>query len=95
MSEHSKAEPHDDSNRLTLLSFFLVNHLGPQTKFPVPEGILNYAGTNYVAITIWAQQDAGAKLDGLKLEVDAEIQSAYRKPKLSWDDEWEERDGAY
>ena len=76
-------------------SFFLVNHLGPQTKFPVPEGILNYAGTNYIAITIWAQQNAGAKLDGLKLEVDAEIQSAYRKPKLSWDDELEERDGAY
>jgi len=72
-----------------------VNHLGPQTKFPVPEGILNYAGTNYIAITIWAQQAAGAKLDGLKLEVDAEIQSAYRKPELSWDDSWEERDGAY
>jgi hypothetical protein len=75
--------------------FFTVNHLGPQTKFPVPEGILHYSGTNYVAITIWAQQDAGAKLGGLKLEVDAEIQSAYRKPALSWDDAWEERDGAY
>jgi hypothetical protein len=76
-------------------SFFIVNHLGPQTKFPVPEGILNYSGTNYIAITIWAQQDAGAKLDGLELEVDAEIQSAYRKPALSWDDVWAERDGAY
>jgi hypothetical protein len=76
-------------------SLFTVNHLGPQTKFPVPEGILNYASKNYIAITIWAQQAAGAKLDGLKLEVDAEIQSAYRKPELSWNDVWEERDGAY
>jgi hypothetical protein len=67
-----------------MLSIFTVNHLGPQTKFPVPEGILNYAGKNYIAITIWAQQAAGAKLDDLKLEVDAEIQSAYRKPELSW-----------
>jgi hypothetical protein len=75
--------------------FSAVNHLGPQTKFPVPEGVLNYAGTNYAAITIWAQQAAGAKLGGLKLEVDAEIQSAYRKPALSWDDAWEERNGAY
>ncbi|RYP72146.1 hypothetical protein DL771_004380 [Monosporascus sp. 5C6A] len=31
-----------------------VNNLGPQTRFPVPEGILNYSGTNYQALTLWA-----------------------------------------
>ncbi|KAF4554041.1 putative glycosyl hydrolases family 35 protein 3 [Elsinoe fawcettii] len=73
----------------------LINHLGPQTKFPVPEGILNYNGTNYVAVTIWAQQEGGAKLEGLKLEVDAVIQSGYRKPALTFDDVWAKREGAY
>lgn len=72
-----------------------VDHLGPQTRFPVPEGILNYEGTNYVAITIWAQQPEGARLEGLELITDATIQSAYQKPRLSWSDAWEERAGAY
>jgi len=31
-----------------------VANLGPQFKFPVHEGILNYAGTNKVAVLIWA-----------------------------------------
>ncbi|KAF2218891.1 putative beta-galactosidase [Elsinoe ampelina] len=72
-----------------------INHLGPQTKFPVPEGILNYDGANYVAITLWSQEEGGAKLEGLKLEVDAVVQSGYRKPKLVWEDKWEEREGVY
>ncbi|KAL1962757.1 hypothetical protein VTN77DRAFT_9211 [Rasamsonia byssochlamydoides] len=41
-----------------------VNNLGPQTSFPVPEGILNYNGTNYVAITLWALDPNGARIHG-------------------------------
>lgn len=73
----------------------IVNHIGPQTKFPVPEGILNYDGMNYVAVTLWAQEADGAKLGGLELVADAVIQSGYKKPALSWDDAWQERQGAY
>ena len=50
-----------------VLIYVVVDHLGPQTKFPVPEGILNYQGQNFIAITLWAQQEEGAKLEGLEL----------------------------
>ncbi|KZT69507.1 glycoside hydrolase family 35 protein [Daedalea quercina L-15889] len=34
-----------------------VANIGPQTKFPVPQGILDYQGTNTVAIALWALED--------------------------------------
>ena len=72
-----------------------VNKLGPQTRFPVPEGILNYSGKNYLALTLWAQDAVGAKLEGLALEANMVIQSGMRKPSLTWNDKWVEREGAY
>jgi len=86
---------------LCLLTASTVDHLGPQTKFPVPEGILNYQGQNFIAITLWAQQEDGAKLEGLKLVADAVIRSGYQKPRLSWNDAsqsgdvWRQRQDAY
>lgn len=86
---------------LMVLTSVVVDHLGPQTKFPVPEGILNYQGQNFIAITLWAQQEEGAKLEGLELVADAVIQSGYQKPKLSWVDKfqgsdvWNYREAAY
>ena len=36
-------------------------HIGHQTDFPVPPGILNYAGSNTIALSVWRQTpDAGA-----------------------------------
>jgi hypothetical protein len=61
----------------------------------VPEGILNYEGENFIAVTLWAQQEGGAKLDGLELVADAVIQSGYQRPRLSWSDVWRQREGAY
>jgi hypothetical protein len=84
-----------------VLIYVVVDHLGPQTKFPVPEGILNYQGQNFIAITLWAQQEEGAKLEGLELVADAVIQSGYQRPKLSWVDKfqgsdvWNYREAAY
>jgi hypothetical protein len=84
-----------------VLTNIVVDHLGPQTKFPVPEGILNYQGQNFIAITLWAQQEQGAKLEGLELVADAVIQSGYQKPRLSWVDKsqgsdvWNYREAAY
>ncbi|KAI0456170.1 glycoside hydrolase family 35 protein [Xylaria acuta] len=72
-----------------------INKLGPQTSFPVPEGVLNYSGKNYLGLTLWAQDATGAKLDGLSLVANAVIQSGMRKPTLTWSDEWVKRDGAY
>ncbi|KAK1223567.1 hypothetical protein PQX77_013554 [Marasmius sp. AFHP31] len=47
-----------------------VADMGPQSKFPVPEGILDYGGTNTVAIILWATAASGAQIDSLALNVD-------------------------
>ncbi|KAB8229654.1 glycoside hydrolase family 35 protein [Aspergillus alliaceus] len=57
-----------------------VNIIGPQTRYRIPEGILNYNGTNYLALTLWNQEDRPVKVDSLKLEIDTVVQSGYRKP---------------
>ncbi|PSK34590.1 hypothetical protein B9Z65_8916 [Elsinoe australis] len=44
-----------------------VPHIGPQTLFPVPEGILNHRGKNRLGLSVWAQTEEGAKLDDVKL----------------------------
>ncbi|KAG8163946.1 hypothetical protein KVR01_005864 [Diaporthe batatas] len=72
-----------------------INNLGPQTSFPVPQGILNYSGTNYVSVTLWSQEESGVKLGGLELVADAVIQSGMSDPGLSPMPAWEEREGAY
>ncbi|THC91551.1 hypothetical protein EYZ11_008991 [Aspergillus tanneri] len=40
-----------------------ISNIGPQTSYPVPEGILNYRGTNWIAVSLWAMESEGAKLD--------------------------------
>ncbi|KAJ5925341.1 beta-galactosidase [Penicillium verhagenii] len=59
-----------------------VNNIGPQTRFPVPEGILNYNGPNYLALTIWSMEATPFQLAELQLQADAIIQSGYSKPDL-------------
>lgn len=48
----------------------------------LPEGILNYDGLNYLALTLWSQDVSGATTKDLALEVDAVIQSGYSRPSL-------------
>ena len=60
-----------------------MNHIGPQTSFPVPEGILNYHGTNYIALSLWAQAPGGAKVESLALEATAVIESGYGDVELA------------
>ncbi|KAI1311001.1 glycoside hydrolase family 35 protein [Xylaria venustula] len=72
-----------------------INNLGPQTSFPVPEGVLDYSGKNYLGLTLWAQDTTGAKLDGLSLVANTVIQSGMKKPSLTWSDKWVKREGAY
>lgn len=57
-------------------------NVGPQTPFPVPEGILNFNGPNYLASTIWSMDSQPFQLAGLQLQADAAIQSGYIKPDL-------------
>lgn len=60
----------------------IVNNIGPQFSYPVPEGILNYNGSNYLALTLWSMAGEGAKLPGLSLEIEAALQSGYAKPAI-------------
>lgn len=38
-------------------------YVGNEIKFPIPPGILNYAGDNVVGLSVWAQEEDGAKVD--------------------------------
>lgn len=72
-----------------------VNNLGPQTAFPVPEGILNYNGPNYIGLTLWSLDGQGAKLESFALEVDEAIMSSYGRVTSSPQPAWSPRLGAY
>ncbi|CAJ2501142.1 Uu.00g039950.m01.CDS01 [Anthostomella pinea] len=72
-----------------------VHNVGPQDAFPVPEGILNYHGTNWVAVSVWSLEAGGARVEGLALVADAVVQSGYGVVATVAGGAWEERAGAY
>jgi hypothetical protein len=72
-----------------------VNNIGPQVRFPVPEGIWNYNGSNYLALTIWGMEKGGVKLGGLQLSADAAVQSGYVKPGLVEGERYAQRLNSY
>jgi len=47
-----------------------VGNLGPQSKFPVHQGILNYDGENTVAVALWAMESGVAICPDLQLTLD-------------------------
>ena len=54
-----------------------VPHIGPQTRFPIPPGIVNNRGKNTLSLAIWAQTENGAKLSTLRLFEYARYQSGF------------------
>ena len=46
-----------------------VSNVGPQTVFPVPEGILDYNGDNWIGVAVWALEAGGAEVPGFELRV--------------------------
>ena len=62
-----------------------INNIGPQTLFPVPEGILNYHGVNTVGLSLWALDAGGAKIDDIQLISTGNglLQTAYGPVELS------------
>ncbi|KAL2869373.1 glycoside hydrolase family 35 protein [Aspergillus lucknowensis] len=71
-----------------------VNNIGPQTKFPVPEGILNYRGTNWVGLTLWAQEEHGARLDSFGISYGTPVQTVL-DVELAKQPRYEKRRGVY
>ncbi|KAL0935658.1 beta-galactosidase [Colletotrichum truncatum] len=72
-----------------------VNNIGPQYRFVVPEGIMNYNGDNYIALTLWSLEKTGARLESLAIEADAEVLNGYKKPALVRGNAYKERGLAY
>lgn len=72
-----------------------VSNIGPQTRFPVPEGILNYKGTNWVGLMLWAYGKEGAKVEGFSLESGTPVLSGRSPVVLVESPGWSFRKGAY
>ena len=72
-----------------------VNGIGPQRRFPVPEGILKYRGENYIAVSIWALEEGGAKPEGFELVAGMPVKSGYGEVESAPISIWKERKGAY
>ena len=72
-----------------------MNNLGPQARFPVPEGILNHNGRNDIALTLWSLDSQGAKLGGFDIVSHMPVLSGYQKPQPVPQPGWSLRDGAY
>lgn len=72
-----------------------VNNVGPQTVYPVPEGILNYHGTNYLGISLWGLDGGATKVQGLELTVDGLLWSGRGEVRTVDGQTYQERQGAY
>jgi hypothetical protein len=72
-----------------------VNNVGPQTKFPVPQGILDYQGTNYLGVSLWGQDGGATKLGGLELGIDGIVWSGLGEVRPVKGETYKAREGAY
>ena len=54
-----------------------IPQIGPQTRFPFPPGVVNNQGANTIAIALWAQTDAGAKLSNATLFAYGKYQTGF------------------
>lgn len=72
-----------------------VHNIGPQDAYPVPEGILNYHGTNYVGLSLWALDAEGAKVDGLELVSDGAVLTSLGEVGVVESPAYGVREGAY
>ena len=83
-----------------------VNNIGPQTEFPVPEGVLNMNGSNRLGVLVWNMETgnkdeqtglAKVKWDGLGWVLKGDVQTGRERVVLApgVGDTWERRDGAY
>lgn len=72
-----------------------VSNLGPQTSFPVPEGVLNHRGMNTVGLSLWAMSEGGAGVEGLELRADGVVETGMEGVVGVGQPVWVRREGAY
>jgi hypothetical protein len=72
-----------------------VSNVGPQTNFPVPQGILNYNGSNYLGVSLWGLDGGATKLDGFEMGIDGVVWSGLGEVKYVEGQTYAQRKGAY
>lgn len=73
-----------------------TSNIGPQTDFPVPEGVLDYSGDNWLGLTLWALGSDGAAVPGLNWTLGSTpVLTGRTTPTLVEQPAWSERAGAY
>jgi Beta-galactosidase jelly roll domain/Beta-galactosidase, domain 3 len=72
-----------------------INNIGPQVKFPVPEGIWNYKGKNWLSINLWNLDNTAAAVEDLRLVAGPEIYSGMQEVAVVDSPKWTKREGAY
>ncbi|KAK9787636.1 putative Beta-galactosidase [Seiridium cardinale] len=71
-----------------------VANIGPQTEYPIPEGIWNYHGQNWLAISLWSLDSAGGKVDSIELVASQAVETGRQQVELVDSPGWSERPGA-
>ncbi|KFG78387.1 beta-galactosidase [Metarhizium anisopliae] len=72
-----------------------LSNIGPQTEFPVPEGVLDYGGDNWVGLAVWSLDSTGARVPGLALRAGTPVQSSRNKVRLVTGPAYSKRPEAY
>ncbi|KDQ12662.1 glycoside hydrolase family 35 protein [Botryobasidium botryosum FD-172 SS1] len=67
-----------------------VANLGPQYKFPVHEGILNYRGKNTVVVALWVMENTGVSPE-LSLSIDGVYEGGVAKAPAVTNPPWIDR----
>ncbi|CAG7555146.1 unnamed protein product [Fusarium equiseti] len=71
-----------------------TSNIGPQSSFPVPEGVFNYGGENWIGIGLWALEK-GANLEGFNLKIGHPVQTGRDPVKYVKAPKYAPRRGAY
>lgn len=72
-----------------------ANNLGPQSSFPVPEGILNYRGNNTIGLVIWAVTSSGANVPDFQLTAGTPVLTGRNPVQQAEMPAWSARAKAY
>ncbi|ETS72933.1 beta-galactosidase A [Pestalotiopsis fici W106-1] len=72
-----------------------VSNIGPQTQYPVPEGIWNYNGQNWLAVSLWALEAAGGSIASIELVASEAVQSGREQVQVVESPAWSQRAEAY
>ncbi|RDA85109.1 hypothetical protein CP532_2035 [Ophiocordyceps camponoti-leonardi (nom. inval.)] len=72
-----------------------ASNIGPQSEFPVPEGILDYRGTNWIGLAVWALDPSGAAVPTFRLKAGTAVLTSREPVYLVNGTGYTHRSGAY